>query len=279
MDSELVAVALTYAPSEQNAIWKHEAMNNVLERWEADRPDAFERVFYCHDTGYLIEIKPRCTDLGQYGWDTDYVLEVGVDESLLESIETTAEYRQALRDYADALEDELCAVVSETQERSQFSPKEFVAFLLYQRGEIGERQAADALGIAVGTYRGKLGRIRNKIDAAWLTMDLMDKSEAEQTAGPRERTYQATGDLVDIYEADEYPAEGILREDIVQVAQNIINVREHQDGVAHYDTVIGELQERFGDEEISYHRARYELERAIGKGTLERDGNVVTIAE
>lgn len=279
MDSELVAVALTYGPSEQITTWKQRAMGNVLERWEVERSADFERVLYSQDTGYLIDIHPQCNGLGQYGWDSDFTLDVGVDEDLLEQTDNGDGYQESLYAYANALEDELCTVVTETQERSQFSPKEFVAFLLYQRDDIGERQAADALDVTVGTYRGKLGRIREKIEAARLTMELMDVTESENERRSEGRGYRSYGNLMDVFDADEYPAEGLLRDDIIQVLRNFINVREHQEGVVHYDTVIDELPDRFEDEEVSYYRARYELERAIDKGVVERDGNVVTVSE
>lgn len=279
MDASLVAIALRHAPTERAAAWKQQAMSGVLERWETECPADFNRVLYNKDSGWLIEIHAECDGLGQYGWDSNYSLQVRVDETLAGETGASDDYQDSLRAYVDALEDELCAVVGAVQEQSQFSPKEFAAFLLYQHGTIDERQAADALEVTVGTYRGKLGRIQNKIDAARFTLDLIDAVDAEKQQTRAEQNNWEYGNLIDSFLATEYPAKGLLRDDIIREVQNFITVREHHDDVVYYDTIVNELPERFDGGEISTYRARYELERAIDKGLVERDGDVVTVAD
>ncbi|MFD1527491.1 MULTISPECIES: hypothetical protein [Halobacteriales] len=277
MDRELVAVTYKHAPSERKTIWKQRAIGNVLEEWEDERPTDFERVFYTHDTGWLIDFRVPTDGLGQYGWDTGFDLSVEVDHDLVDQADITdPEYIEALERLALALEDELLAVIEAEQEQSQFSAKEFAALMLYKKEMVNEDRAADALGVKIGTYRGKLGRIRDKIDAAKLTLELTGELEDHNERVRESEGYHSFGDFVDIYEGDEYPVGSKLRNDIIQHIQNIVDLLEHEDGAAHYDSVIERTQERL---EVSYHRARYELERAIGKDLVERDGNVVTRPE
>lgn len=276
MDASLVAVALNHATRIQRSTWQQRAMSNVLERWETERSADFERILYNKDSGWLIEFWPQSNGLGQYGWDSNFTLEVRLDYDLLEQTDNTDEYARALEDYCDAVEDELCEVVGEVQSQTLFSEKEFVAFLLYQRDTVDEQRAADALEVTVGTYRGKLGRIREKIDSATATIDLMgndvvERDDDRDRAGP-------FGDLVHVFEADEYPANGARRDDLRYLVQNIVNVQTHDGDPVHYKTVLEEIQKQ-AHEDVSRYRAKYELEQVIAKGLVERDGKFLTPAE
>lgn len=277
MESEIAAVAYKHGPSERQTTWKQQAIGRVLERWEDDRPTDFERVIYEYDTNWLIDIRVRTNGLGEYGWDTGFELSVEIDEELIEQVDVTDEYLESLKRFAAAIETELLDVIAEEQERSQFSSKEFAALMLYKKEMVNERRAADALGVTVGTYRGKLGRIRDKIEAAKLTQELVGELEEDNRRVRESESYRAYGDMIDIYECDEYPVSDTGPGNrITHHIQNIADRLEHDHGQAFYDTVIERAQEQL---DVSYHRARYELERAIDKDLVECDGNTVTRPE
>lgn len=276
MDSELIAVTYRHAPAERKTIWKQRAIAAVLEDWEENHATDFERVFYTHDTAWLIDFCVRSDGLGQYGWDTGFELSVEVDEELLDQVDTSEEYVAALERFAAALEDELLQVVEREQEASQFSPKEFPALMLYKKEMVDEARAADALDVAIGTYRGKLGRIRDKIGEAKLTLELIGELESHNDRVRESEGYHSYGDLVAIHDSEEYPVDSMIRNDVIQHIQNIVDLLEHEDGAAYYDTVIERTRARL---DVSYYRARYELERAIDKDLVERDGNKVVRLE
>lgn len=274
MDNELVAVAYRHAASERQTIWKQQAIGNVLERWEERSPDDFERVIYEYDTNWLVDIRIRRDGIGEYGYDTGFSLSVEIDDDLREQADVGDDYLESLGRFVVAVESELEDVVSGEQQRSQFSPKEFAALMLYKRDMVNEARAADALDIAIGTYRGKLGRIREKIDAAKFTHELLEELEDENERIRNSDGYRAYGDMVSIYEADEYPVEDTREGGRgSHHVQNIIDLLEHEHGVAECDAVVDRLEERL---DISPYRARYVLERAIDKNLVERDGETVT---
>lgn len=63
--------------------------------------------------------------------------------------------------------------IGELQESTLFSPREFVAAVLYY--QLPEDQAADVMDISVGNYRGKLGNIRSKREKAEDTLSFTKK--------------------------------------------------------------------------------------------------------
>ncbi|ELZ05713.1 hypothetical protein C480_09960 [Natrialba aegyptia DSM 13077] len=234
-------------------------------------------MFYEYDTNWLVDIRVRTNGLGQYGWDTGFELSVEIDDELLSQVDVSDTYLKSLEQFVSAVQDELVAVVESEQEQSQFSSKEFAALMLYKREMVSENEAADALDVTVGTYRGKLGRIREKIAAAELTEQLLGEFEAHNERVRESSGYRAYGDLVSIHDAEDYPvSESDHGNQVRHHIQNIIDLLEHDNDAAYYDSVIERAQDRL---EISYYRARYELERAIDKDLVVRDGNTVTRPE
>lgn len=59
------------------------------------------------------------------------------------------------------------------QERTMLSPKEFVTLVL--DSEWDENSAASLMGITVGNYRGKKGKIAAKLETAEETLDLAEQ--------------------------------------------------------------------------------------------------------
>ena len=64
--------------------------------------------------------------------------------------------------------------IKRLQESTNYSPREFVAMVLYYSA-LGEDEAATVMDISVGNYRGKLGNIREKREKAKATTKIADQ--------------------------------------------------------------------------------------------------------
>jgi predicted DNA-binding protein (UPF0251 family) len=58
-------------------------------------------------------------------------------------------------------------------EESAFSKREYLAYVLAEESDLTGAESAELMGIAPGTYWGKLGRARNKIEEAEITTGLV----------------------------------------------------------------------------------------------------------
>lgn len=167
MSNELLAAAYEVAPEALCMKWRQQAL------WRAIQTDAtgssgltgsdIEEI-----KGYVgIVCSPN--EVGQYGYDAAHRLETNIDLELIR--DTTIDADDALT-FNEMWVNQLRDVIQEEQERSVFSPKEFVTYLSGKNPHHSERMIADALGVTVGTIRGKRGRIDDKLSKAALTMKL-----------------------------------------------------------------------------------------------------------
>jgi hypothetical protein len=67
--------------------------------------------------------------------------------------------------------------IREMQDKTMFSPREFVALVL--DSEWDEQSAATLMDVSVGTFRGKKGRISNKLQEAEETLTRADRIRGE----------------------------------------------------------------------------------------------------
>lgn len=58
-------------------------------------------------------------------------------------------------------------------EESAFSKREYLAYVLAEESNLTGAESADLMGIKEGTYWGKVGRARNKIEEAEITTGLV----------------------------------------------------------------------------------------------------------
>lgn len=56
---------------------------------------------------------------------------------------------------------------------SAFSRREFLAYVLAEESKLTGKESADLMEITEGTYWGKLGRARNKIEESKITIGLV----------------------------------------------------------------------------------------------------------
>lgn len=162
MDEETAAVAIDFAPFAVRSMWGETALTRAELHMQKHHPDYYREICeYPEAYGYATEFEARGTEVGQYGWDTNYVLVPRVDEEVIESSNDPldSEIAEAL---GEAWVENLVTVLSEAQGSTTLSAREFATLITMNNTSCQERRAADALGITIGTYRGKKGRIKEK---------------------------------------------------------------------------------------------------------------------
>lgn len=162
MDEESVAVSMDFVPFAVRSMWAEAGLTRAEKELEIDHPSKYrEIVEHAEDYGVAVEYRTRGTDIGQYGYDTAYRLEPVVDDHVVENAAPHVE-RDLAKLLAETWTENIVEVVSEAQEATTLSTREFATLILSNNETVSEKQGADALGIAVGTYRGKKGRIKEK---------------------------------------------------------------------------------------------------------------------
>lgn len=165
MDEESAAVALDFAHKRIQTIWTTTALSRTEEHFWKNIPDDWDHIFaHAEDFEMIVEYRAQGTDVGPNGYETDYELRGHIDSGALEQDNVDIDEDIARR-FADRWAEEIIEVIGETQDETTLSEKEFAAFVTMQNEACTEYEAADALGITIGTYRGKKGRIKSKQQA------------------------------------------------------------------------------------------------------------------
>lgn len=171
MEEETAAFVYKIAPQEKPGEWSQKALKHVLSDWESTRPEDFDQIIHSENFGMVVGFNIIPGALGQYGYDTDYHFTPDIEEHLLDEVSGGHLAHEFYSDWTE----ELQAVIQNAQERTMFSAKEFAVFFAHQHPRRGEKKNADALGVTVGTYRGKVGRVKSKIETAEATLQLSNE--------------------------------------------------------------------------------------------------------
>lgn len=175
MEEYVAALTWRTAPGKQTAKWHQQSMKRVFDRWEQSHSDDLDLIFNSQDFTGAAGFHLTPTEIGQYGYGKRLQFKQdSIDESFGE-FDTSHLVKPFYDDWMVALQE----VIQEDQEATLFSPKEYAAFFTYRHPRWHEPRAADALDITVGTYRGKVGRIKSKIESARATVEL-DESCSEE---------------------------------------------------------------------------------------------------
>jgi len=205
MNKSTAAVAVHFAPAQLRAAWGDTALTCAEREFINNRSAEWEYINrYNEDFGMAVEWDTGSDSRGQYGYDTDFKIVGSVDQSVLEQVEIKEDVARQL---VEAWVSHLYEVVEEAQESTTLSAKEFATAILIE-DTCSEQEAADALDVTVGTYRGKKGRISEKQDecenAAILSRLLNQKFPIpwrhNRRIGLWENRVEATNP-VDIYES------------------------------------------------------------------------------
>lgn len=162
MDEATAAVVIDFCPWELKTMWTGTALNRAENRLNAEQPETYQAILNdATDYGVAIEYDARGSDVGQYGHATNYQLLPAVDEEIIEHENTDLDPEIA-RMLAETWADEIIDVVTEAQESTPLSAKQFATLITSNDPNCSEKEAADAMGISVGNYRGKVGDVKDK---------------------------------------------------------------------------------------------------------------------
>jgi hypothetical protein len=100
-----------------------------------------------------------------------------------------------------------------------FSTKELAVLYGSRHKKYNESRVADNLGISIGTYRGKLGRVREKIETAKRTLELDDYVEEQYGADDSPKSCGAHFSVIERVDEDRLPLDTVMRVDGVDIQQ------------------------------------------------------------
>lgn len=199
MEESSAAIAMEFAPFALRSMWSETALTRIERYLKADRPSDYNRICESpEDYGMAIEFHPRGTEVGQYGYDTNFQLVPDVDDHVVEADGVEIDHDLA-EEMAELWVGQIVKVVEEAQSATTLSEKEFVTLITMNNDSCIESRAADALGVSVGTYRGKKGRIKEK-QKSCQESTILDRLSKQHEAGykARERTIGELSDRDDI---------------------------------------------------------------------------------
>lgn len=168
-DAELV---YRHLPDTVKTDVKIEAHEAALDEWRSKRPadlDALEDASDDPQSAFEwtgIDIVPEQTGVDGR---TELVAHTGVDPAHEELRDFATEFGW---DYIDAVRRE----IRQMQQATNFSPREFVAFVLWQNDNLTYETAAEEMGVAEGTFAGKIGHdVKPEIESARETVRLVER--------------------------------------------------------------------------------------------------------
>lgn len=173
MDEELVAAALKLAPNTLTGDLSSTALARAAEQFRTRQTKEYKSLNenggeYFMAVDYMIVPE----ETGENGYDSNFTLRPYTKDPITD--EPTVE-----QELADNLAKEYVyqvqKVVTEYQESTLYSPKEFVTAV----ADATEPKIADALGVTVGTVRGKKGRIEEKKKESRQTLAIEQKKEQQ----------------------------------------------------------------------------------------------------
>lgn len=170
MEESIAAYTIDLAPGDKVAEWHQRSLKHVIEEWGETRPDDYEVAVTKTAFGGAVGYYVRAGDVGPNGSRTEIHFAPNLDPEFLEDDFDDPE--TLCEDFYEDWVAELQDVIAADQEHSLFTPKEFAAFFAWRHPREKEYEAADALEISVGNYRGKVGSVKEKLVTARSTIEL-----------------------------------------------------------------------------------------------------------
>lgn len=202
MDEAIAAFIMKHAPSEKNAEWHQRSLKRTAAQVRGESPEWHTVMIENERFGVAIGMPIYPSALGQYGYDTGFEFSPTTQPELIDEFDDAS---TLCEEVADRWKTNLIDVISNDQEATMFSPKEYAVFIGSRNPKLSEREVADALGIAVGTYRGKVGRVREKVQTARATLD--DVEIAEKEDAWEKTSYSASTSVLSRVDESELPVD------------------------------------------------------------------------
>lgn len=214
MEEQTAAFIMKVAPFYKRAEYSQRGVKRVLEHWREADYEKFRIAINNRDLGVAagFMIAPETT--GEYGYDTGLHFTTdstpdGVDE---EALEIADEFYELWIGY---IQD----VIEESANQTLFSPKELAVLYGSRHKKYNESRVADNLGISIGTYRGKLGRVREKIETAKQTLELDEYVEDQYGADGSYKSCGAHFSVIERVDEDRLPLDTVMHVNGVDIQQ------------------------------------------------------------
>lgn len=178
MERTTAAFCHKYAPAKLHNTWHQVGLRRTLREWlHNGRKDIVEAITANADFGMVVGYHVIPQDTGQYGHDANIGFIPDIEEEYLEEIEGGEYAHEFFNEWVE----NLSAVIEEEQESTMLSSKEFATLLGHRHPRLTEKQVADALRITVGTYRGKVGRVKSKLESARNTIAIQQPLSEDES--------------------------------------------------------------------------------------------------
>lgn len=212
MQESTAAFIMKVAPLNKRAEYSQRGVKRVLEQWRREDITKFNTAIENRDLGVSAGFSVYPETTGQYGYDTGLYFS---QDSIPEDADDEA------RDLADEFYElwvgYIHDVIEDSADETLFSPKELAVLYGSRHKKYSEKEIADNLEISVGTYRGKLGRVREKIETAKQTLEIDEQVEEDYG---EVGSYQACGahfSVIERVDEDRLPLDTVMRVEGVDI--------------------------------------------------------------
>jgi len=212
MEEQTAAFIMKVGPFYKRAQYSQRGVKRVLEHWREKDYEKFDVAITNRDLGVAAGFNISGEKVGQYGYDTGLHFTTdktpdGVDE---EALEIADEFYDLWIGY---IQD----VIEEQANQTLFSTKELAVLYGSRHKKYNESRVADNLGISIGTYRGKLGRVREKIETAKRTLQLDDYVGEQYGSDGSPKSCGAHFSVIERVDEDRLPLDTVMRVDGVDI--------------------------------------------------------------
>lgn len=175
MDKSDAELAYPHLPERVRGDVEYEAYDSVLSTWRDERPDDLDELEAAHerdDSPFAWDRIELTIERSQVDGSGELVPHTMTDGASDEIHELARDFGW---DYVAAVRDEVRAL----QESTNFSPREFVAFVLSE-SHLSWEEAASEMSISSGTFASKMQReVRPEIESARETVALVEQFDSD----------------------------------------------------------------------------------------------------
>lgn len=206
MDESTVAYIQKIAPGKMSSEWHQRGLKRLINEWRTTDPGKYELLVSENNMAVAIGYHIYPSGLGQYGFDTGYEFVPDLRPDLEPDVDNIEQIcNEAFERWMDYIQD----IIAESQDRSLFTPKELASLYANRNPKQTEKEAADALDITVGTYRGKVGRVKNKLKEAQATLSISGPSEPDGYDEWSGKSYSAHPSVIDRLDEERLPVNSV----------------------------------------------------------------------